>query len=316
MNVLNAAQGAGWAAYHADTVDFTGQWPEGALVDFSIHSPPFSSLYIFSDSEADMGNCADDDEFFAHYRFLIRNLYRMTRPGRLAAVHCKQLPLFQSRDGVSGWRDFRGRIVEEFSAAGWIYHDERAIWKCPKTEMQRTKAHGLLFKTLQNDATYCRAGHAEYLLTFRRWPKNEAEEKLHVPVKHDAAVYPVTKWQMVASPVWMDIRTMNVLNVEAAREDRDEKHLAPLQLDLIERAVELWTNPGETVFSPFMGIGSEGVASLKLKRKFVGVELKASYWRQACRNLGEAHATASTLLDGLPMAERPSAAFAELDAAE
>lgn len=298
--VINQYFGADWALYQGDCVDVARGLPD-ASVHLSVFSPPFSSLYVYSDSERDMGNCADDGEFFTHFDYLIPELLRITVPGRLCAVHCKQLVNYKGRDGAAGLRDFRGEIIRHFTSAGWVYHSEVCIWKDPVIEMQRTKAHGLLYKQLRADSSFSRQGMAEYLLIFRRWPQSEAEEAKSVPVTHTTDDFPLELWQRYASPVWMDIRQTRVLNVEQAKNDRDTKHICPLQLDVIERAVELWTNRGEIVFSPFAGVGSEGVVSLEMHRRFVGIELKDEYARQAVKYLQQAEdeANRATLWDGL-----------------
>lgn len=280
-------QGENWQLYHGDCVTVARTLPNNS-VDFSIFSPPFGNLYIYSDALEDMGNCASDEEFFRHFDFLIPELLRITRPGRLCAVHCKNLVNYKSRDGAAGLRDFRGEIIRHFVTAGWAYHSEVVVWKSPVTEMQRTKANGLLYKTLRADSTFSRQGLPEYMLVFRKWPDNEGEETQIQPVTHTPEDFSLDLWQKYASPVWFDIRQTHVLNVEQARESQDEKHICPLQLDVIERCVRLWTNPGETVFSPFAGIGSEGYESLRHDRKFVGVELKPSYFQIAKRNLERA----------------------------
>lgn len=277
-------QGQDWTLYHGDCVKVARSLPDDSI-HFSIFSPPFSGLYIYSDAIEDMGNSANDDEFFAHFDFLIPELLRITKPGRLCAVHCKDLVSYKSRDGAAGIRDFSGEIIRHFDHAGWQYHSKVVIWKDPVIEMQRTKANGLLYKTLRKDASYTRQGMPEYLLIFRKWPQNEAQELEQEPVLHTTENFPLEMWQRYASPVWFDIRQTRVLNVEQARENRDEKHVCPLQLDVIERALALWTNPGDIVFSPFAGIGSEGYVSLEMNRRFVGTELKESYFNVARRNL-------------------------------
>lgn len=293
---LASEKGIGWAAYQADCVDFASQLPERSI-DFSVYSPPFANLYIYSDSVADMGNCADDMEFGEQYGYLVRALYAATRPGRLSAVHCKNLVNYKGRDGKAGLRDFRGDIIRLHQDAGWAFHSEVTIWKDPVIEMQRTKAHGLLYKQLRADSTFSRQGLAEYLLLFRRWSDGEeSDEGMVEPVTHDKDGFPLSQWQEWASPVWMDVRQTRVLNVQSAREGADEKHICPLQLDVIERALVLWSNKGDVVFSPFMGIGSEGVCSVKLGRRFIGTELKESYFRQACGYLRQAEAESATLL--------------------
>lgn len=280
---LDARYGAAYAAYRGDCVDVVAQLPD-ASVGFSVYSPPFGDLFIYSDSEADMGNSSSDGEFFAHYQFLIEQMARVTMPGRLSAVHCSDLPFRKWKDGKLGIKDFSGDIIRAHEAFGWTLHSRVTVWKCPVVEMTRTKALGLLYKQLQKDSTKSRQGMADYVLVFRNAGEN-AE-----PVGHKPAEFPVTQWQQWASPVWMDINQTNTLNVKMAREAADEKHLCPLQLDLIERAVILWSNPGDTVLSPFMGIGSEGYVSLKLGRRFVGVELKESYFNASARNLAAVEA--------------------------
>lgn len=284
MNVLDQFIGEDYALYNGDCVEVSKGLPD-ASIHFSIFSPPFANLYIYSDSERDAGNCKNDDEFFQHFDFLIPELLRVTVPGRLCAVHCKQLVNYKGRDGAAGLRDFRGEIIRHFLNAGWAYHSEVCIWKDPVIEMQRTKAHGLLYKQLRADSSFSRQGLPDYLVMFRKWPSSEAEEEKIEPVTHTKEDFTLDMWQRYASPVWFDIQQTNVLNIQQARESQDEKHICPLQLDVISRALELWTNKGDTVFSPFTGIGSEGYESLRLGRKFVGAELKEAYIQVARRNL-------------------------------
>lgn len=283
MDCLNEAHGDNWTAYHGDCVSVISQLPD-ECIDFSVYSPPFGSLFVYSDSAADMGNSSSDGEFAAHYAYLVREKFRVTKPGRLTAVHCSDLPMTKWKDGAVGVRDFSGDIIRIHQEAGWIYHSRRTIWKCPVVEMTRTKHVGLLYKQLRSDSAKSRGGMPDYLLTFVK-PGDNAE-----PITHEASEFPVEQWQEWASPVWMDINQTNVLNVKVARSEKDEKHLCPLQLDLIERALVLWSNRGDTVLSPFMGIGSEGYQAVKAGRKFVGVELKAEYFRQAVENLNGAAA--------------------------
>ena len=297
-------QGEGYHLYHGDCVTVTRALPTDSI-HFSIFSPPFSSLYIYSDALEDMGNCANDEEFFRHFDFLIPELLRVTRPGRLCAVHCKDLVNYKSRDGAAGLRDFSGEIIRHFSAAGWQYHSKVTIWKDPVIEMQRTKAHGLLYKQLRADSTFSRQGIPEYLLLFRKWPQDAEEETQIEPVTHTKEDFPLEVWQRYASPVWFDIRQTHVLNVEQARESQDEKHICPLQLDVIERALQLWTNPGDTVFDPFTGIGSTGYEALLLRRRFIGVELKQAYVHIAQKNLERVlkQRTQATLFDDFSKGE-------------
>lgn len=323
-----AATGDNWTVYLGDCVTVSAQLPTNS-VDFGIHSPPFSNLYIYSDAEADMGNSADDNEFFTHYQFLIKEMLRITKPGRLCAVHCKDLPAYMNRDGAAGLRDFPGDIVRAFESAKldndtdtrWQYHSRVTIWKDPVIEMQRTKNHGLLHKNFVSTADAVRQGMPDYLLVFRKWPLGGG-----VPVTQKRVIgdyigteppqvaklehgrrsvdsnYSIAVWQKYASPVWFDIDQTNVLNYQQAREGEDEKHICPLQLDVIARSVDLWSNKGETVFSPFSGIGSEGYESVRLGRKYIGIELKESYWKTSQKFLRESELTANapTLFDLLP----------------
>lgn len=292
VNVLNESHGERWALYNADCCAFVPQLPD-ASVGFSVYSPPFGDLFVYSDSVADMGNSSSDGEFAEHYAYLVRDLLRATKPGRLTAVHCSDLPTRKWKDGHIGLRDFSGEIIRIHESAGWLYHSRITIWKDPVVEMQRTKALGLLYKQLRKDSAMSRVGMPDYVLIFRA-PGDNLE-----PIGRDGADFPVERWQEWASPVWMTIDQTNVLNGRMAREERDERHICPLQLDVIERCVTLWSNLGDVVFSPFAGIGSEGYVAVKLGRRFVGTELKESYWRQACKYLADAEreATTPTLLD-------------------
>lgn len=284
---ITKVESEGFTVANADCVRFA-KTIEDNSIDFSIYSPPFASLYIYSADAQDMGNCKDDEEFMQHYKFLIAEKLRITKPGCLSAVHCKNLVNYTNRDGMAGMRDFRGEIIRAHTELGWAYHAEVTIWKDPVIEMQRTKAQGLLYKQLRQNSKYTRTGMAEYLMIFRKW--GEPEEMKQNPVQHTHESFPLDQWQQWASPVWMDIQQTRVLNVKTARESQDEKHLCPLQLDVIERAVTLWSNPDDLVYSPFTGIGSEGVGALSLGRRFIGSELKESYFKQACANLKNAKA--------------------------
>lgn len=281
--------GTQWECTNTDCIPFAQQAPSESI-HLSVYSPPFANLYTYSDKLEDMGNCADDDEFIEQYTFLVRELIRMTKPGRMTCVHCIDLPSFKWKHGEVGLRDFPGSIIKTHVDAGWIYHSRVTIWKDPVVEMQRTKSIGLLHKQLKKDSTMSRAGLPDYLLVFRKPGENPE------PVTHTADDFPVEQWQQWASPVWMDVNQTRTLNVRAAREAKDEKHICPLQLDVVERCLVLWSNKGDVVFSPFTGIGSEGVCSVKLGRKFIGTELKESYWKQACGYLAQAEAEARTLL--------------------
>lgn len=296
MNVLNQVVTNDFALYHADCVDVVRSLPD-ASVDFSIFSPPFASLYTYSNSPRDMGNVKDDKEFYEHFKFLVGDLLRVTVPGRLLSFHCMNLPTSKSRDGFIGIRDFRGELIRIFTDAGWIFHSEVCIWKDPVIAMQRTKAIGLLHKQLKKDSALSRQGIPDYLVTVRKPGANPK------PVEHTNESFPVATWQKYASPIWMDINPSDTLQYRSAREDKDERHICPLQLDVIRRALRLWSNPGDTVLSPFAGIGSEGYVALQEGRKFIGAELKASYFRQASANLASAVASNACML---PMFAEPA----------
>ena len=278
IECVDSAFGESFAAYCGDSCKVLPQL-SSETIGFSIYSPPFQNIFVYSDSEADMGNCSTDKEFNEHYRFLVHEIFRVTKPGRLTAVHCSDLPSSKWKDGVIGLKDFPGDIVRIHQDEGWIFHSRICIWRDPVVEMTRTKALGLLYKQLKKDSTRSRMGIADYVLVFRK-PGDNAD-----PVEQRPENFPVSQWQKWASPVWMDINQTNTLNVRMAKDGADEKHLCPLQLDLIERTVTMWSNQGDVVLSPFMGIGSEGVTSLKLKRKFIGIELKPSYFKHASRYL-------------------------------
>lgn len=265
-----------------DCVELTKEL-ESDSIDYSVFSPPFSSLYTYSNSDRDMGNSKSDDEFWEHFRFLIPEIYRALKPGRNVSVHCMNLTTTKQRDGYIGLKDFRGDIIREFQNAGFIYHSEVTIWKNPVVAMQRTKALGLLWKQIKKDSSMSRQGLPDYVVTFRKPGVNPK------PISHLAEEFPVDEWQQLASPTWNDIVQSNTLNKKLAREQNDERHIAPLQLDLIERLLRLWSIPGDLVFSPFTGIGSEGVVALEMGRKFIGSELKESYFKCAVDNLRDAN---------------------------
>ena len=267
-----------FSLYRGDCVDVLRDLPD-ASIGFSVFSPPFASLYTYSDDDRDMGNCRGADEFDEHFRFLTEELHRVIMPGRLVAMHCMDLPLSKMRDGHIGLRDFRGQLIRAMQDAGFVYHSQVTIWKDPVTAMQRTKALGLLYMQLKKDSGRSRQGIPDYLVVFRKPGVNPE------PISHDPDDFPVTLWQRYASPVWMDIDQSDTLQYRSAREHDDERHICPLQLGVIRRALKLWSNPGDVVLSPFAGIGSEGVVALEMGRRFVGVELKGSYYRQALANL-------------------------------
>ena len=265
------------ALYHGDSCEILREIPSNSI-HFEVYSPPFASLYTYSNSERDLGNTRNDGEFFQQFEYIVKELYRVLVPGRLMSVHCMNLPTSKERDGFIGIKDFRGELIRLFESVGFIYHSEVCIWKDPVIAMQRTKALGLLHKQIKKDSAMCRQGIPDYLVTMRK-PGDNPE-----PVTHTNESFPVNIWQRYASPVWMDINPSDTLQKESAREQEDEKHICPLQLTVIRRAINLWTNPGDVVLSPFGGIGSEPYVALETGRKAVAIELKGSYYRQMVAN--------------------------------
>lgn len=278
MNCINQIVTDKWALYQGDCVEVLAGLPAKS-VDYSIFSPPFASLYTYSNSPRDMGNVRNDAEFFDHFSHLVKQLARVMKPGHNVSFHCMLMPTSKERDGYIGLKDFRGDLIRAFQAEGFIYASEVCIWKDPVTAMQRTKALGLLHKTVRGNATMSRQGIPDYLVTVRA--PGDVEDR----VTHDASQYPVDKWQRVASPVWTDIDPNDTLQFRSARENDDERHICPLQLQVIQRGIDLWTNPGDVVLTPFAGIGSEVYTAVEMGRFGIGVELKASYYEQAVRNL-------------------------------
>ena len=278
---IRKQEGDDWVAVNGDCVELMREMPESS-VHLTVTSIPFASLYTYSASDRDFGNCRTHGEFFVQFGFWVRELMRVTMPGRIAAIHCMILPTSKTRDGAIGLADFRGDVVRAMQAGGWIFHSETAIWKDPVTAMQRTKALGLLHKQIKKDSAMSRTGILDYLCAFRK-PGTNPE-----PVTHTDESFPVDKWQQVASPVWMDINPSDTLQRESAREHDDERHICPLQLQVIDRCIDLWSNPGDVVLDPFGGIGSTGVRALELGRKAVILELKRSYFQQSAANLAAA----------------------------
>lgn len=281
MNVITQMINDRYAVYNADCVEVTKQIPDNSI-HYTLFSPPFASLYTYSNSDRDMGNCKGDDEFVEHFKFLAKELYRITMPGRLLSFHCMDLPLLKSKDGVIGLKDFPAILRQIFEECGFIYHSRVTIWKNPVTEMQRTKALGLLHKQIRKDSSMSRQGMPDYVITMRKPGENPEM------ISHTHENFPVDTWQKYASPVWMDIRQSNTLQRTSARAEKDEKHICPLQLEVIQRCIELWTNPNDIVFDPFAGIGSVPYVALRMNRRGLGCELKESYYQQAKANLGTA----------------------------
>jgi DNA modification methylase len=349
MNCQDCKQGKDWSLYLGDSCQVIKGLPDKS-VDLCIHSPPFSSLYVYTDSECDLGNSASDDEFFIHYEFLIEELLRVTVPGRLCVVHCKDLPKYANRDDTAGLKDFPGAIVRAFESKGWSYHSNVTIWKCPVVERERTNNNGLLHKTILRDRSQCRQGMADFLKVFRRPPEGTLMSEKPVTGSktckncreagkagdfdpegcttcngtgkvpaglgeyvgehdpRDSNLHPsphsrnnwdkgrdnaesIRIWQRYAEPVWWDISQMNVLNYKRpggkTLGEKDERHICPLQMDVIERSVQLWSNPGDVVFTPFAGIGSELVGALRHGRKAVGIELKREYFEWALKEIAK-----------------------------
>lgn len=277
QKVIDQYIGKNFAFYNGDSCEILKDIPSDSI-HFSIFSPPFIDLYTYSDSDRDIGNCKSNEEFDIHMGYIARELFRIIRGGRLIAVHCMIMPAMKFKDGFIGAKDFPGELIRLFEDAGFIYHSEICIWKNPVTAMQRTKAIGLLHKQLKKDACLCRQGFPDKILVFRK-PGENLE-----PVINTNETFPVELWQEYASPVWMDINQSNTLQASSARDEKDEKHICPLQLDVIERCIKLWTNEGDTVLTPFGGIGSEVYQALKMNRKGIGIELKPTYYQQAVKN--------------------------------
>ena len=278
MKVLDQVTGNKYAIYNGDSCEIVKAIPDNSI-HYTIFSPPFASLYTYSNSDRDMGNSKGDDEFYNHFIYLAKELYRITMPGRLLSFHCMDLPLMKERDGVIGLKDFPSIIRQIFEDCGFIYHSKVTIWKNPVTEMQRTKALGLLHKQIRKDSAMNRQGIPDYIVTMRK-PGDNPER-----ISHTHETFPVDVWQNYASPVWMDIRQSDTLQKKSAREDKDERHICPLQLEVIQRCVELWTNPGDIVLDPFAGIGSVPYVAVTMGRRGIGIELKDSYYKQAKNNL-------------------------------
>lgn len=281
MNVLDQVIKNKYAIYNGDSCEITKEIPDNSI-HYTLFSPPFASLYTYSNSDRDMGNSKGDDEFYEHFVFLAKELYRITMPGRLLSFHCMDLPLMKEWDGVIGLKDFPSIIRQVFEDCGFIYHSKVTIWKNPVTEMQRTKALGLLHKQIRKDSTMNRQGIPDYIVTMRK-PGDNPER-----VEHTHETFPVDVWQNYASPVWMDIRQSDTLQKKSARDDKDERHICPLQLEVIQRCIELWTNPNDIVFDPFGGIGSTAYVALTLGRRAISSELKESYFKQMKGNVEEA----------------------------
>jgi hypothetical protein len=292
-----------YALYQGDACELIRAIPDNAI-HYGVHSPPFEGLYKFSGDPRDLSN-SEGDGFWRHYAFLIAEVLRVTMPGRLHSVHCMQLPTSKTRDGFIGMRDFRGEVIRAWQDAGWIFHSEVCIWKDPVVAQQRTKSLRLLHKTVVKDSAMSGQGLADYVVTFRKPgdnaepvagcfdryigdPGDEPDRSKYTNGTDSRNWYSIEVWQRYASPVWTDIRQTRTLQHRAARDPADELHISPLQLDVIERCIDLWSNPGDVVMTPFAGIGSEVYAAVEMGRKAIGLELKPSYFAQAVKNLAMA----------------------------
>lgn len=299
MNVIKQVIESNYALYNGDSVEVLKGVPSDSI-HYTLFSPPFASLYTYSNSDRDMGNSKDDEEFWNHFKFLIDELYRVTIPGRLVSFHCMDIPAMKSRDGFIGIKDFSGDLIKAFQKAGFIYHSRVCVWKDPLVEATRTKALGLLHKQLQKDSSMSRQGLPDYVITMRKPGENPepitkeegfkcfyGDNEPNIP-KEDIT-YSHNVWRRYASPVWMDIKQGNTLNKKDAKDKQDERHICPLQLDVIERCIALWTNENDIVLDPFNGIGSTVHTALKMNRRAIGIELKESYFEQSVLNCGNTH---------------------------
>jgi len=278
VKVLNQFEGKNFTLYNGDSTQVLKGLPSNSI-GYLVTSPPFLSLYTYSSSFLDMGNSKNDRQFYRHFNFMVREIFRIMMEGRNVSIHCVDVPMMKERDGAIGLKDFPGMIIRIFQRAGFIYHSRVTIYKSPVVEMVRTNALGLLHKQLRKDSAMSRQGLPDYVLTFRKPGVNSK------PITHTMESYPVGLWQKIAEPVWMDINQSNTLQRESAREEKDEKHIVPLQLDTIENCINLWSAKGDIVIDPFSGIGSCGYKALQLDRKYIGIELKESYFNLSVRNL-------------------------------
>lgn len=316
MNVVNQKIKEYYALYQGDSCEVMKGLPDDSI-HYTLFSPPFASLYTYTNSDRDMGNSKTDSEFYQHFQYLIAELFRVTMPGRLLSFHCINVPMMKSRDGVIGLKDFRGELIRLFIQAGFIFHSEVCIWKDPLVEATRTHSLGLLHKQVMKDSAMCRQGIPDYVITMRKPGDNpepighpngfqrffgeeepdaeKGEREQPDPEKYkkhekynEKPIYSHQVWRKYASPVWMDIRQSNTLTKNGARDEKDERHICPLQLDVIARCLALWTNPGDIVLDPFAGIGSTNYMALRMDRRTIGIELKESYYKQAVLNCEKA----------------------------
>jgi DNA modification methylase len=304
-NIIAQESGENWTLFNGDCIEVLNGLPENSI-HLSVFSPPYASLYTYSNSDRDLGNSVNDKQFYEHFDYVVAGLHRVTKPGRVVAVDCMNIPAMKERDGYIGLKDFRGDLIRAFQKQGFIFHSEHCVWKDPLIEATRTKALGLMHKQLCKDSTRSRAGIPQYILGFRKDGENVEpvahinglesfsgeNEPIHGVLSHE-------RWRRYASPVWMDINFSNTLNAMAARDNEDERHVCPMALELIERCVTLWSNPGDVIFDPFCGIGSTGYTAIRMGRKFIGSELKQSYFAQACKNMATAKQNQSALFNAV-----------------
>lgn len=297
--VINQASGNGWHLYNGDCIEIVASL-QNESIGFSGFSPPFASLYTYSNSDRDLGNCLSISQFFDQFTFLVVELFRVLKPGRVVAVHCMELPRLKSKDGFIGTYDFPADIRGCFEGVGFHYDGRVTIWKDPVTAMQRTKSIRLLHKQLTKDSTISSWALPDYVLKFKKPGINlEPVEGELDRFAGDQSMFrsqgrlSIDIWQRYASPVWMDIDPSNTLQYMQAREENDERHICPLQLDVIDRCLQLWSNPGDTVLEPFLGVGSVIYQAILQGRKGVGIELKPSYFNVAVKNCRVAEAKAA-----------------------
>lgn len=306
MNIIDQHISGNWAMYNGDSCEVLATIPDNSI-HYSIFSPPFQSLFTYSSSDRDIGNCRTEVEFYDHFKFIVDHLYRVMMPGRVLSFHCMNLPATISHDGYIGMKDFRGDLIRVFQSAGFIYYSEVCIFKDPLIQAVRTKTLTLAHKQISKDAARCAQGYPDYVVTMRKPGENpepvskgrgfekyigEMDEPTEPKTDNPRTnKYSHKVWQRYAAPVWFDIDQTKTLNERVAREDKDEKHCCPLQLQTIERCLELWTNPNDLVLSPFAGIGSEGYCSIESGRRFIGIELKSSYYKQAVKNIKSVETT-------------------------
>lgn len=308
MDVINQEITDTYSIYNGDSVELIQELPDDS-VHYSIFSPPFVSLYTYSNSDRDMSNCTSKSQFFEHFKFLIKELYRVLKPGRLVSIHCCDLPCTKNTDGFIGQRDLPGDLIRAFEEVGFYYHSRVTIWKNPFVQATRSHTFGLLHKNVCKDSCLCRQGDCDYIITMRK-PGDNPEpvsrpdgftQYIGTDEIDPTGIFSHQVWRKYASPVWMDINQTQTLSVTGSNDPEDEKHISPLQLDVVDRCIELWSNPGDIVLDPFMGIGTVPYCAVKMGRKGLGIELKESYFKVAVRNMKKAEFESQNKSDQLNM---------------